>query len=241
MKPAAVAATGAGAALIVHAAPALTFVGPLRARLLPALAGVGDPDHVALTFDDGPDPHSTPAVLAALADLDWHATFFMLGSQVRAAPGLAAEVAAAGHEVAVHGTEHRSQLFRAPWSVVADVERGRDLVQDATGRVPRWFRPPYGTLSAGSLLAARRLGLATVLWTAWGRDWRPEATPESIVADVDRDLHPGATVLLHDSDYTSAPGSWRATVAALPLLAERCAARGLKVGPLADHGIAAAR
>ena len=80
-----------------------------------------------------------------------------------------------------------------------------------------------------------------MLWTAWGRDWRPEATPESIVADVDRDLHPGATVLLHDSDYTSAPGSWRATVTALPLLAERCAARGLKVGPLADHGIAAAR
>ena len=99
---------------------------------------------------------------------------------------------------------------------------------------------PRTIREAASLLAARRLGLATVLWTAWGRDWRPGATATSVVADIERDLHPGATVLLHDSDFTSAPGSWRATVDALPLLAERCAARGLKVGPLAAHGIAAA-
>ena len=236
MRGKALAAAGAGA-VIAHAAPALTFVGPLRARLLPALSGVGDPGPVALTFDDGPDPGSTPEFLAALDELDWKATFFMLGSMVARAPGLAAEVAAAGHEVAVHGLEHRSQLFRPPWATVADVRHGLDLVRDATGHDPVWFRPPYGTLSGGSLLAARRLRLRTVLWTAWGRDWRPDATPETVAADVDGGLGPGATVLLHDSDCTSAAGSWRSAVGALPLIAERCAAKGLKVGPLGEHGI----
>jgi peptidoglycan/xylan/chitin deacetylase (PgdA/CDA1 family) len=79
--------------------------------------------------------------------------------------------------------------------------------------------------------------LKPVLWTTWGRDWRNDATPESIVDDVQRTLVPGATVLLHDSDCTSSPGSWKATLASLPLLAEHWDAAGLTVGPLADHGL----
>jgi peptidoglycan-N-acetylglucosamine deacetylase len=77
-----------------------------------------------------------------------------------------------------------------------------------------------------------------VLWTAWGRDWRAEATPGSVVADVARGVVPGGTVLLHDSDCTSADASWRITVAALPLLAELFADHDLEVGPLRDHGLA---
>jgi peptidoglycan/xylan/chitin deacetylase (PgdA/CDA1 family) len=92
-------------------------------------------------------------------------------------------------------------------------------------------------LSGGSLAAAHRLGLRTVLWTTWGRDWRAEATPETVVADVVDGLKPGATVLLHDSDCTSAPGSWKATLGALPGLAEVFARRRLVVGPLGDHGL----
>ncbi len=223
---------GAG---VMHAAPALTAIGPLRRYLLPHLAGVGRRGHVALTFDDGPDPASTPAFLEALDDLGWHATFFMLGEMVRKAPGLAAEVAAAGHEVAVHGESHRSMLWRTPWSVVDDVERGLAVVADATGVEPRHFRPPYGMLSGGALRAAARCDLDTVLWTAWGRDWRPEATPRSVTDDVVRGHLDGGTVLLHDSDCTSAPGSWNSAVGALPALADEFSARGLQVGTLATH------
>jgi peptidoglycan/xylan/chitin deacetylase (PgdA/CDA1 family) len=107
----------------------------------------------------------------------------------------------------------------------------------ATGSPPAWFRPPYGTLSGASVAAARLLGLRTVLWTTWGRDWREEATGPSIAADVAGGLRPGATVLLHDSDCTSAPGSWRATLDSLPRLADIFAERGLCVGTLAEHGI----
>jgi peptidoglycan/xylan/chitin deacetylase (PgdA/CDA1 family) len=111
-------------------------------------------------------------------------------------------------------------------------------VSAATGRQPVWFRPPYGILSGAGLLAARKQGLRTVLWTAWGRDWRADATPASVVADVRRHLAPGATVLLHDSDSSSAPGSWRSALGALDPLAEVFAAAGLEVGPLADHDVA---
>jgi len=216
----------------------VTALGGVRRVLLPRLAGTGRPDHVALTFDDGPDRNSTPAFLAALDRLGWRATFFMLGDMADRDPGLAREVADAGHEIALHGYEHVSHLRRAPGRVGDDVRRGVDAVAAATGQPPVWFRPPYGYLSAGTCLATRRLGLRTVLWTAWGRDWTATATPGSVVAEVARGLRLGGTVLLHDSDCASAPGAWRAALGALPGLAELFAAHGgLAVGPLADHGV----
>ncbi|MBV8949882.1 MAG: polysaccharide deacetylase family protein, partial [Actinobacteria bacterium] len=233
------AGLGAGAALALHAAPALASIGVVRRTFAPRLAGLGAPDHVALTFDDGPDPASTPAFLRTLDELGWRATFFMLGEMVRKAPGLAAEVAAAGHEVAVHGDGHVSMLRRLPRGARDDIARGLDAVAHATGVEPRWFRPPYGTLSAGSLLAASELGLETVLWTAWGRDWRPEATPATVVHDVLQGRVAGGTVLLHDSDCTSSPDSWHSTLGALPLLAEAFAPRRLRTGPVGEHQLVA--
>jgi hypothetical protein len=89
-------------------------------------------------------------------------------------------------------------------------------------------------LSGGSVGAAGRLGLTPVLWTAWGRDWEP-TTPERVVQRLGAGLRPGGTLLLHDSDGTSTPGSWRTTAAALPLLAPELARHGLVVRPLREH------
>jgi peptidoglycan/xylan/chitin deacetylase (PgdA/CDA1 family) len=217
--------------------PAVTTWLGLRCVVTPALAGVGRRDHVALTFDDGPDPTSTPAFLDELDRVGWRGTFFLLGRMVRQAPSLAAEVGARGHEVAVHGDQHRSHLRMTAFAIRDDVARAKDLIGAATGVEPVWFRPPYGTLSGGSLTAAHQLDLRPVLWTTWGRDWRSEATAASVVGDVVEGLRPGATVLLHDSDCTSAPGSWRASVGALAGLGEVFAARRLTVGPLSEHGV----
>lgn len=234
------AATTAGVLYAAYAAPALAWVAPLRNRFAPGLAGIGpDPTHVALTFDDGPDPTSTPAVLEALDALGWRATFFCLGSMVAAAPALAAEVAAAGHEVAVHGYEHRGALRRTPAALTDDLVRARDVVGEATGSPLRWYRPPFGEMSAGVFAAGRRAGLRPILWSAWGRDWRAEATPVSVIEDLERGVLRGGTILLHDSDCTSAPGAWRTTVAALPLLRDHLEPLGVRPGPLADHGLAA--
>jgi peptidoglycan/xylan/chitin deacetylase (PgdA/CDA1 family) len=226
---------GVAGVLAVNAAPSLLALSSIGRRLAPGLAGVGPRGRVALTFDDGPDPTSTPEFLRALDELGWEATFFMLGEMVRAHPGLAAEVAAAGHEIAVHGDRHRTLLGLSPGATRDDIRRARDVVGEATGVQPRWYRPPFGTLSVGGLLAARRLGLEVVLWTAWGRDWRVEATGESVARDVLAGHVDGGTVLLHDSDCTSAPESWHSALDALPLLAKGFADRGLTVGPLRTH------
>jgi peptidoglycan/xylan/chitin deacetylase (PgdA/CDA1 family) len=222
---------------IAHAGPGLTALGPLRRRLFPRLAGLGRPDHVALTFDDGPDPASTPAFLDLLAARRLHATFFLLGSMVTRAPQLAAEIASAGHEIAVHGWDHRYAVLRSPWDVSGDMARAHDAVSAATGQRPRFFRPPYGVLSSGAVLAARKLELTPVLWSSWGREWAPGATPDSVFATVAGHLTGGATVLLHDSDCTSPAGAASAALGALPWLLDECSARGLAVGTLADHGL----
>src|SRR4029077_10585409 len=93
-------------AVVAHLLPGGVAWRSMRCRFLPRLSGVGDPTHVALTFDDGPDPVSTPPLLDALEALGWNATFFCLGSQVRRSPGLTKELVSRGHELAVHGDSH---------------------------------------------------------------------------------------------------------------------------------------
>jgi peptidoglycan-N-acetylglucosamine deacetylase len=234
-RPALTVGVPAAAVALAHAAPTVTGWDRLRTVLWPQLAGVGHPGGVSVTFDDGPDPHGTPAVLDQLDALGWKATFFLLGSQTRRYPEQARAVVAAGHEIAVHGDIHRSHLFRTPTDVAADLRRALDLISDVTDTRPRFFRPPYGVVTSGTLHAARRTGLQPVLWTSWGKDWQRSSTPQRIVRKAQRTLGPGATVLLHDSDCTSTPGSWRATAASLPLLADELDRRGLSVRPLADH------
>ncbi|MDF3298897.1 polysaccharide deacetylase family protein [Streptomyces tropicalis] len=221
----------------LHAAPVISTFGPLRNTAMPRLAGKGRPDHVALTFDDGPDHLSTPRFLDLLQARGLRATFFLLGSMLVRSPGLAQEMAAAGHEIAVHGWHHRPLLVRGPRATYDDLARARDAVADVTGRPPALFRPPYGVMTTHAHLACRRLGLTPVLWTCWGEDWRRRATPRSVRDTVLRDLRGGGTILLHDSDCTSATGSWRTTLRALPPVLDACRSRGWQVGPLREHGL----
>jgi peptidoglycan/xylan/chitin deacetylase (PgdA/CDA1 family) len=232
---------GLGAGAVAHLLPGVVAWRSMRCRLLPQLSGVGDPGHVAITFDDGPDPKATPPILDALDTLGWRATFFCLGSQVRRSPDLTRELVRRGHEVAAHGDSHRSHLRRPYTSTVPDLLQARDTIEEVAGVAVRWFRPPYGAVSAATLVAARRAGLRLVLWTTWGLDWQPRATGRTVAANVARTFRPGATVLLHDSDITSIPGTWRSALSALPILGQLWAAAGLEVGTLGDHGVGVGR
>jgi peptidoglycan/xylan/chitin deacetylase (PgdA/CDA1 family) len=218
----------------LHTIPSSVAFSPAGPYLTARLRGLGTPGHVALTFDDGPDPIGTPRIMAELDRLGWQATFFVLGDMVRAEPGLVADLVAAGHDVGVHASAHRSHRRMTPTRIRDDVRRAHAAVTAAGGQAA-FYRPPHGALSPEGLVTARRLGMRTVLWSAWGRDWRAEATPRSVCDDVARGRIDGGTVLLHDSDCASAPGSWRTTLAALAPLADLFAARDLTVGPLREH------
>ena len=85
---------------------------------------------IALSFDDGPDPASTPRFLDVLDRLGWTATFFVLGDMVRRNPALVVELLDAGHEVALHGDRHRSHLRRTPNDVIDDLRKGYDTIAD---------------------------------------------------------------------------------------------------------------
>jgi peptidoglycan/xylan/chitin deacetylase (PgdA/CDA1 family) len=184
-------------------------------------------DRVALTFDDGPHPQGTPAVLEALARGGASATFFLVGEQVAQRPALAREIVDAGHEVAVHGYRHSLLLRRRVREVAADLDRALAVITDATGIAPVLYRPPYGVFSSGALTHVRERGWRPLLWSTWGRDWERRATPQSIARRATSGLRPSDVVLLHDSDAYSSADSWRRTAAAVPSVLEAVSALGV--------------
>jgi peptidoglycan/xylan/chitin deacetylase (PgdA/CDA1 family) len=215
--------------------PSVGCLTPLRRTFLPRLAGVSQRQHIALTFDDGPDRRTTPLFLDLLAERGVTATFFLLAAHAQREPQLVREMATAGHELAVHGWEHDCLAVRAPGGLARELVRSREVIEDTSGTEVTWYRPPYGVMTGEGLYASRRAGLQTVLWSSWGVDWARHATPATIVTTVSRSVLPGGTVLLHDTDRTAAPGSWRRTLQATDLLLSRWLGDAVLVGPLREH------
>jgi peptidoglycan-N-acetylglucosamine deacetylase len=206
----------------------LASVNPAAARSVGVPRGLVRARGVALTFDDGPHPEGTPAVLERLAGTGAVATFFLIGEQVERRPELAARITAAGHLVAVHGHRHRLQLRMTAAEVAADIARARAVIEDAVGGGVSWHRPPYGIYSPAGLRAAREAGLQPLLWSRWGKDWRKFTTPPRIAARATRAVVPGDVILLHDADFYSSRNSHRRTAAALELILTEL--EGRKIG-----------
>ena len=224
--------TGASAAAVLHAGPALAPVVPGIGQALQIELRQEGVDGVALTFDDGPHPQGTPIVLDTLREAGATATFFLAGEQVVRRPALAAEIVAAGHRVELHCHRHRNLLRLGVGQFLEDAERGRAAIEEATGQPIADYRPPYGIFSAATLRAVRRRGWRPVLWSRWGKDWRRNATAASIARRSSTGIRAGDIVLLHDADYYSARGSWVRTAAALPLILAELDSRGLKTTSL---------
>jgi peptidoglycan/xylan/chitin deacetylase (PgdA/CDA1 family) len=181
-------------------------------RTLPGAAGV------AITFDDGPHPEGTPAVLELLAAADIKATFFLVGEQVERRPALVAEIVEQGHLIALHGYRHRPQPVMTKKAVQEDLAAGAAALQSAVRTPLAWHRPPYGLYSPAGLGAIRERNLRPLLWSRWGKDWRRLTTPAGIARRATANLRPGDVILLHDADFYSSRGSHERTVAALELI-----------------------
>jgi len=214
-------------------AGALAWLGPAAAPHAPAIASalgirrrIGG-DGVVISFDDGPHPEATPAVLELLAARDAKAIFFLVGEQVERHPSVAAEIAERGHTIALHGYRHRNQMRLSPMALAVDLRRAAATIEETTGRRPELYRPPYGIFTPAGLALSRRAGWVPLLWSRWGRDWSSRMSPERIAALATRDIGPGDVILLHDADHYSDPGCWRNTIAALPRIVDELERRRL--------------
>jgi peptidoglycan/xylan/chitin deacetylase (PgdA/CDA1 family) len=197
-----------------------------RWQSFPGIESVPATGQAVLTFDDGPDHDSTPAVLAALDAAGARATFFVLGEQVERSGELVEAIVSAGHEVGVHGFRHLRH------DAVSATESAEDLLAalESISRVvdrPRWFRPPYGRPSRGIADAAKLNGLALVYWSAWGLDWESRSAGE-IAATAADGLGDGGILLLHDAARYNRRTSALPTAVALPQIIEDMRARGFE-------------
>ncbi len=153
---------------------------------------------IALTFDDGPHPFTTQALLAVLSAKNARATFFLLGENAAKYPGLVKEIAAGGQEIASHGYRHKFPNKQPREELFADLARFEAAVA-AVGARPTIFRPPGGGYNdlLVSDLAAR--GYTTVLWSIDPHDWARRSAAQ-IAAAVVRKAAPGGIVLLHEGE-----------------------------------------
>jgi peptidoglycan/xylan/chitin deacetylase (PgdA/CDA1 family) len=197
----------------------------------PGLQRLADESRVALTFDDGPDPDGTPAVLDALDAIGASATFFVLGEQLERDWRIAREARERGHELALHGHAHLKHHELPPALARDEVARSLGAFEAALGHRPALFRPPYGRFSEPSYAACTSLGLAPVYWSAWGMDWE-SIGPERVADLACRDMAGGMILLLHDSARYADRPSVDATAEALEAIAARAGELGLALGPI---------
>jgi peptidoglycan/xylan/chitin deacetylase (PgdA/CDA1 family) len=174
---------------------------------------------VALTFDDGPHPETTRRVLQLLAEAGATATFFVLGDKAERHPDVVREIAAAGHEVALHGYSHdRLYSLRSVRRVRADLERGVAAL-DACGVRPLLFRPPVGFVSHMIAVAVEGAGLRLAGHSTRALDGRAGARPDAVLRRATSGLVDGAVIILHDA--AERDGHVPASLSVLPeLLAE---------------------
>jgi peptidoglycan/xylan/chitin deacetylase (PgdA/CDA1 family) len=154
-------------------------------------------DRACLTLDDGPDPDVTPALLKELAARDVRCTFFLLTDQARSHPALAREIVAAGHEVALHGQDHRPVSAMSAAAARRYLSGARTALQDIVQQPVTLYRPPYGAQSLSSYLGARRAGLEVVVWSSDANDWVDRAAG-AVVSDALAGAEPGAIMLFHE-------------------------------------------
>lgn len=186
---------------------------------------------VALTFDDGPDPVSTPRVLDMLRARGARATFFVVGERAARAPELVREMAAGGHEVENHTWTHSNLWLCGPRRTADEISRVQELVTDLTGREPRFLRPPWGMVNFAVFPTLRRLGMRCVFWSSQPEGLRAVA-PDEIVSRVLGAASPGAIVDLHDAEgVRGAPGR---LLEALPRMLDGLGAAGYACVSLAE-------
>ncbi len=189
-------------------------------------------DEVALTFDDGPNPEVTPAILDILDRARVSASFFCIGVEGERHPQLVTEISRRGHRVENHSYHHTSVFgFLGPGAIRNDILRTQELFERLTGRRPLYFRAPAGIHSPLLEPALCAGGLRLVSWTRRGFD-TVSRDADRVLMRLTRNLAGGDIVVLHDGARSSRFQTHSVVLEVLPRMLEAIDQRGLRASAL---------
>lgn len=205
--------------------PRSRLLGSNMTRLSAAAARRGE---VALTFDDGPDPHSTPQVLDLLDQYGAKASFFCIANKVAAYPDLAREIIRRGHSVENHTSSHpHAFALFGPSALQREINTAQTTIHAVTGVAPVFFRAPMGFRNPILAPLVERARLRYVTWTRRGYDTFAK-NPEPVLQRLQDGLTAGDILLLHDGRSTQLNGNAAIILEVLPRLLERLRTLKLK-------------
>lgn len=175
---------------------------------------------IALTFDDGPHPQTTPSLLRALEENHISSTMFLGGEQSENRVSLLREIESAGHDIANHGYHHVRHALRGRRYQKESISRTEETLAAAGVSINRFYRPPFGSfdLTTGSIL--KELGYKGIVWSVIAWDWTAQST-DRLWRRIESQLHDGAIIVLHDGHPTTL-----SMIDVLPRLADAVRERG---------------
>jgi peptidoglycan/xylan/chitin deacetylase (PgdA/CDA1 family) len=194
----------------------------------PSLVSPPEPDQLALTFDDGPNPAATPRLLEVLARHNARATFFLIGDYVRREPALTRQIHAAGHTVGNHTMHHPWLPRHSNATIRAEMAACSRILEDTIGNRVALFRPPHGARRPAVFRIARELNLQVVQWNLMVGDWL-ERPADDLLRRIERGIglnrarRRGTNLVLHDGSQHTPRGDRQATVEAVSGLLQRLA------------------
>ena len=189
---------------------------------------------IALTFDDGPYPPYTDRLLDVLKAKRVHATFFLVAEQAQQYPELVQRMTAEGHTVGLHAFRHRDFLKLTEEEKRKDLEQGKNLLHDITGKNPVYWRPPHGFRDFSVMETAAAQNLTVVNWSVIPRDWTGIDSQEIFRRVMDK-AEDGSMVLLHDGDSPGYKASRQATVDAVTPLIDSLWEKGYHLVSLEEY------
>jgi peptidoglycan/xylan/chitin deacetylase (PgdA/CDA1 family) len=185
-------------------------------------SGPRDDNGVYLTFDDGPDSHTTPAVLDILSAHNAPATFFLRGNHISGAESAVERILKGGHPIANHSFSHRKLGLCSSRIIQNEIWDTERIFQANHWTYHRLFRPPFGHFRPGMISLLRSMNYRLVMWSIMPGDFRP-MSPERLLARTLSKLKSGSIIVLHDHSTESA-----SMLAMLPKLLSEISARGFR-------------
>lgn len=179
----------------------ITHTGIIHRLLFPSMLWRMPSQKVFLTFDDGPHPAATHAVLDVCKSHGIRATFFLTGKNIPGNEDIVRRIADEGHSIGIHAYNHTRQLAFSKERTKEEIIQTAQLLAPLTGQKIRMFRPPFGFFSWKTISAARELNFILVMWSCLTGDFRnwPE---RKVVSNATARLHKGSILVFHDNDLT---------------------------------------